>query len=119
MAGPQHQIFFIFQQHGDVADLKSLLNQQADFGEQFFQIQHRRRLLGDGIDGFQLRGAPPLQRIQPRILQGHGRLGGKQRQQVDGLRIEVVEILALAIQHTHNLVAHHERDGQLRACVAC
>ena len=42
-------------------------------------------------------------------------LRGKQSQQLDGFMVEVIEAIALAVEHAHDFVAHHERNRQLRA----
>ena len=70
--------------------------------------------MGHGIDGAQLSRTLLLEGVQPRVLQGHGCLSGKQRQQINGLAVEVVGLVALAIQHTHHFIADHQRNCQLR-----
>ena len=109
MVGSQEQvvIFPFLQEHRNVRDLKCMLDQRTYFGKQFFQVEHCGGLLGNGIDGFQLQSPSPFQRMQSRILQRHRSLGREKRQQVNSFLVEMVDVLALAIQHTYNLVPHH------------
>ena len=111
--GPQHQIVIFAQKQRDVRYPECALNQLTNASQQLFEVKNGRGLLGDGIDGLQLPRALLLQRVQARILQGDRRLGGEKREQIDGLRVEMVQMVALAIEHAHYFVAHHQRDGDL------
>ena len=71
--------------------------------------------MGNGIDRLQLPRPLLLQRVQARVLQGDRRLRGKQGEQIDGFRIEVVEVIALAIKHADYFVTHHQGNCKLGA----
>src|ERR1039458_9707074 len=49
------------------------------------------------------------------ILQSDGGVRGKQGQQFDGFVVETIDAITLAVEHAHDLIAHHERNGQFRA----
>src|ERR1700733_593774 len=95
-------------------DAESILYEAANGAQQFFQIQDRSGLLCDGVDRLQLPGALLLKRVEAGILQGDGGLRGKKSKKIDGFGVETVLVLALAIEHADDLIADHERDGQLR-----
>ena len=47
-------------------------------------------------------------------MQSHRSLCGKQCQQIDGLFIEKIQVIALAVEHAHYFISHHHRNCQLR-----
>ena len=111
--GPQHEIVVLAQKQGDVRHPECTLNQLADAIEKLFQIQNCSGLLGDRVDGLQLERPLFLQGVQPRILQRDRRLSGEKREQIDGLGVEMVEVVALAIEHANYFVPHHQRNSDL------
>ena len=109
MVGSQEKVvlFAFLQEHRNVRDLKCMLDQRTYFGKQLFKVKHCGRLLGNGVDSLQLQGPSPFQRVQACVLQRHRSLSREKRQQINGFLVEMVDILALAVQHAHNLIAHH------------
>ena len=89
-----------------------LEHQIANGSEQLIQVQQRGCLAGNGVNGFKLRRPPLLERVEARIFNGDGSLRRKQREQVEGFSVEVVEFVALNIQNSNHLIANHERDGK-------
>ena len=83
-------------------------DQAADHGQKLVKIGNRRRLSGNGIDGFKLLGPAALQLVKAGILQGYGGLGGEQCKQVNHARIKVVELVTLEIEYADHLIPHHK-----------
>ncbi len=75
-----HQVAFLAQQQRHVRNLKCLLNDRTGADQEVLEFHHRGALLRDLVDGLQLTGALPLQRVQAGVLQSDGGLGGEQRQ---------------------------------------
>ena len=95
---------------------KRLRKLGAQAVEQFLEIQLDSGAFGDCVDRFQLSGTPLQHGVQLGILQTDGCLGGKKREQIHGLIVEKCGHVALAVEHANDLIAHHERDGEFRAC---
>ena len=81
-------------------------------------IQYGSRFARDGVDDFKVPCSLPFKGIKLRVLQSHRRLRGEQRQQVDGLFVEMIKILALAVENAHHLVSHHQRHRKLGLGIA-
>src|SRR5579863_8413854 len=109
---PQHQVVVFAQKQRDVRYSECILNKLANSAEQIFKVENRGSLLGDGVDRLELPGALLLQRVEARVLQSNGRLGGKEREQIDGLRVEMVHVVALTIQHAHYFIPNHQGDSE-------
>jgi hypothetical protein len=112
MVGAQHQFLILLQKHGHVRDLELFLDERADLGQQLLNVEHGRGLLGDGVDGLELQSPAALQRMQPRVLNGHGGLGRKQRQQVHGFGVEVIQLVALIVEDADYRISDHQWDGK-------
>ncbi len=91
-----------------------VLNQLTNPAQQILKVKHGGSLLGDGVDRLQLPGALLLERVEPRVLQSYRCLGGEKREQIDGLGVEMVHAVALAIEHAHDFIPNHQGDGELR-----
>src|SRR5580658_716967 len=113
LLGAPHQVVILPQEERDVRYPERALNQLTNSCQQLFQVENRRGLLGDGIDGLQLPRPLFFQRVQARVLQSDRCLGGEKSQQVDGLRVEMAHAIALTIEHADYFVPHHQRDGDL------
>ena len=78
----KYQVVLIFQEHGNLEQLEFFLNKWTNLGQQLSDIQDCSRLLCDGIDSLQFTSTAAFQCVQTRILDGEGRLGRKQSQQI-------------------------------------
>ncbi len=109
------EILFVAQAQRHMRHLKSLLDHGTGARQQIFQFHDCRALLSDRIDCLQLPRALALQRIEPGILQSQGRLSREQGEQLDGFVVKVIGLVALAIEHSDNFIAHHQGNRQFGA----
>src|SRR5579871_1358562 len=109
---PYHELAVLSQAERHVRYLKRSLNYRTDPLQQILQVHDRRALLGDRVDRLQLTRPPPLEGIKVRILKGNGSLCRKQSEQVNLLPVEMVGLIALAIENADDIVPQHQRDGQ-------
>ena len=118
VAGRHHQPLVVVgvpQHDPDAAVAEPAGEQLGRLGEQLLEIEDRGDLPGDLGDGRQPAAAAALGLHQPGVLDHDGELGGQRLQQDRVFRREVVQAVAVGLQHADQLVAALERDQDRRA----